>query len=149
MLSPGVHLKLPVIDIVHVQSVRQRAQYIRGQTVITKDAKSLCVGSSLYFEVVDIERLHRSIHNAHDTIEQMVQAAICEYVSNVNLIEFSRASLQLFVARELFLDRYGLRFILFAVNEIAIVRTFRIADGAIGSFTGYDQRLEVGEVLRS
>ncbi len=152
LLRAGIHLKLPIIDKVYKQPIRLRAQFVKGQTVTSADGKTLTIAGAIQYEIVDLLRLYRTLHNAHDVIEQKVQATLALYCAGVDAEWITPECLRDEVKQAVDLTTFGMRSRGYTVTNIAMVRTLRIVTGEIGDFTGYDQRLEtsfaVGESAR-
>lgn len=142
LLRPGIHLKLPIIDVVYMQPIRLRAHYVKEQTLTTSDGKTITLASALQYEIDDLLLMYRTLHNAHDTIEQQTQSIVAGYIHRRKLSEITPVELEEFVAESLDLERYGLCVRAFHLTNFAISRAYRFISGEIGSFTGYDQRLE-------
>lgn len=148
VLKPGLHWKFPVIDIVHVQPVRPRSQYLSEQTLTAADGVTVTVCSSVQYEVADIAVLYQTLHNAHDTLEQETAAAIANYVSASDASTFSIDAAIAHVTGALRWERYGIRLLRFSISDFARARSHRLITGNVGRYTSYDQRLEVGEGAR-
>jgi regulator of protease activity HflC (stomatin/prohibitin superfamily) len=142
LLQPGVHFKLPLFDSVYMQPIRLRAQYVESQTLTTSDGKTLSLAAAIQYEITDLLTLYRTLHNAHDTIGQQVQGELASYVYAHRLDELKPSNAEKFLADTMDLSQYGLRVHKFKLTNFAVVRTYRLISGEIGSFTGYDQRIE-------
>lgn len=142
LLQPGVHFKLPLFDTVFMQPIRLRSQYVGSQTLTTVDGKSISLASAIQYEIVDLLTLYRTLHNAHDTIEQKVQGVIADYIVTCRLESLRPDVLNEHLHAALDLSKYGLRVHQFDVTNFVVVRTHRLISGDLGNFTGYDQRLE-------
>ncbi len=147
LLGPGVHMKYPVIDVVYMQPIRVRAQHIGSQTITTKDKKTVSLASALQYKIDDLLRLYSTLHNAHDTIEQIIHGHIATFVRETELEEINAAALESYIADSLDLKQYGLELVRFKLTNFAAVRTYRFISGEVGQFTGYDQRLETDRVI--
>lgn len=141
-LDPGIHLKLPLVDIVYMQPIRVRAQHIQSQTLTTVDGKAVSLSAALQYEIVDLLRLYRTLHNAHDTIEQKVQGVVAGYVFGKRLDQLQPNALEDELLRTLDIEQFGLKLHGFNLTSFAHVRSYRLINGEIGAYTGYDQRLE-------
>lgn len=142
ILYPGIHLNLPIIDTVYLQPTRIRAQHIHDQTVTTRDGKAVSLASSLQFSIADLLTVYEKIHNAHDLLEQKVQSLVSETVYSNNLEILTPSMVENAVIGQLDLSEYGLKVHGFSITSFAVVRTFRLINGEMSSWTGYDQRFE-------
>jgi hypothetical protein len=142
LLEPGIHVKLPIIDVVFMQAVRSRAQWITHQTLTTSDGKNVSLASGLQYEITNLLKLYETLHNPHDTIEQQVHGVIADYIFGRKLAELKPEALNQHVMDTLRLDVYGITAIDFKVTSFVVVRTLRLINGEVGTITGYDQRIE-------
>ena len=142
LLGPGIHIKFPIVDIVYMQPIRVRAQHIGSQTLTTNDKKTVSLASALQYQITDLLKLYSTLHNAHDTIEQMTQGLVSSYVRAADLDTINGNELEQHIINELKISQYGIEVIGFRLTSFTAVRTYRLISGEIGAFTGYDQRLE-------
>lgn len=142
LLHTGIHLKLPLVDIVYMQPIRVRSHYIEDQTITLKCGKTITIASSLQYEIDDLLKLYDTLHNAHDTIEQKVKGAIFKFLSTKKLEDIELDECVDQVTASIDLGQYGLNVISFEITDYAVNRTYRLINSGIGKFTGYDQRLE-------
>jgi len=142
LLRPGVHFKMPLFDLIYMQPIRLRAQYVESQTLTTADGKTVAMAAAIQYEIKDLLTLYRTVHNAHDTIAQQVQATLASYVFLHRLDELKPQDAEKHLFNTMDLSQYGLKVHKFQLTNFAVVRTYRLISGEIGSFTGYDQRLE-------
>ena len=142
LLNPGIHAKLPIVDTIYMQPIRVRAAYIGDQTLTTRDGKAVSLSASIRYEITDLMRLYKTLHNAHDTIEQQAQGVIAQYVYAHELSALSPSDIQEHAEHGLDLNQYGLRVHKITLTSFAVVRTYRLISGEIGAYTGYDQRLD-------
>ena len=153
LLDPGIHLRLPIVDVVYMQPIRLRAQQVHNQTLTTIDGKCISLASALQYEIADLLLVYKTLHNAHDTINQIIQSHIAEFVIGTELIDLSPKGVERYVLGKLDLGSFGLTVRGFHVTDFAVVKTYRLIQGDIGDYTGYDQRFEtslaMGEPPRS
>ena len=142
LLTAGLHLKLPIVDKVYKQPIRLRSQFINGQTVTSADGKTIAISGAFQFEITDLLMLYRTLHNAHDVIEQRVQSIVALYCEDAAAAAITPERLSGEVKDALDLTPFGIRSRGYAVTDIAIVRPLRIVTGELGRYTSYDQRLE-------
>ncbi len=79
-LPPGLHLRVPILDEVHKQSVRMRCCLIPTQTLSSADGHTLIVGATLGYAIADVELLYRGLHHAEDTVSQLAASFIAAEV---------------------------------------------------------------------
>jgi len=142
LLPPGIHFKMPMFDVVYMQPIRVRAQHVKNQTLTTNDGKIVSLASALQYEIKDLLKMYETLHNAHDIIEQRTQSVISRYMSANLFEEIKPREIEVHLLEELDLSEFGLSIHNFSITDFAVVRVYRLINGDIGSFTGYDQRLE-------
>jgi hypothetical protein len=142
LLQPGVHFKLPLFDVVYMQPIRLRAQYVGSQTMTTADGKAISLASAIQYEITDLLMLYRTLHDVHDTIEQQVQGVLGGYIYSQRLGDLKPCSAEKHLVDSLDLSQYGLKVHNFKLTNFAVVRTYRLISGEIGHFTGWQNRLE-------
>lgn len=142
LLGPGIHLNLPIIDSVYLQPIRVRAQHIFQQTITTKDGKAVSLASSLQFSITDLLTVYEKVHNAHDLLEQKVQSIVSQTVYSKSLNDLSPEIIEKNLINSLDLSQFGLTVHGFSITSFAVVKTYRLVNGDMGSYTGYDQRFE-------
>jgi regulator of protease activity HflC (stomatin/prohibitin superfamily) len=126
VLGPGVHLRIPYLDVVYRQSNRLRLVDISTQTVTTRDGKSLTIGAALAFSVADIQKLYQTLHHAEGTLLNLAAAAIADQVSRRSLVECEPMELAAAVTGLLHLESYGLQDGAVRITDFAAIRAHRL-----------------------
>jgi regulator of protease activity HflC (stomatin/prohibitin superfamily) len=125
-LGPGIHLRLPFIDAVFIQSIRRRMLHLPTQTVATKDGKTVTLGGAAAYEIADVRKLYETLHDAAGTIENLCLCAIAEVVATHQASE----CLPIFIGNEatklVKFEDYGLGGAQICVTDFAFVKTFRL-----------------------
>lgn len=147
LLLPGVHVRFPFIDIIYMQPIRTRAQHIGSQTLTTKDKKSVSLSSALQYNIMDLLKLYQTLHNAHDTIEQITQGHVGTFIRKQELDGIDADDLEKYILDNLNLEQYGLKAVGFKLTSFTSVRTYRLISGEIGAFTSFQQRLDTDRVM--
>lgn len=147
LIGPGLHFKMPFFDTVYMQAIRVRAQHIHNQTLTTKDGKSLTLASAIQYQITDLLTVYEKIHNAHDLIEQKVQSSVANNVYSRPLSEITPSELELMVLKDLNFEEFGLEIKGFNITAFALVKSYRLINGDMGSYTGYDQRFDTDTVM--
>jgi hypothetical protein len=125
-MAPGLHLCIPVLDKVHVQNSRLRIVNVPTQTLSTSDGKTLIVGGSLCFRIVDLEKLLATLHQPEDALIELVQERVANHVSSSSSIGLTSATAAPDISRTLAVEHYGLAEVRFFVTDFAFVRTLRL-----------------------
>jgi len=127
-LQPGVHLRIPFVDAVHVQSVRMRLATMSMQTVMTKDRQALTVAGALGYAVGDIERLYQTLHHAEDTLTNLSMTAVAECAAIQRAEDLTPEKLALFTTQAVIgaFATYGLVDVSIRITDFAFLRTYRL-----------------------
>lgn len=136
-LGPGIHLKLPIVDVVYKQSVRLRVALLPTQTVSTVDGHTAVVGATVSYTISDVEALYQKLHHAEDTVVQIAAAELTDIVTQTAKADISVLGMGNHITKRLApkLEAYGLSDILVCVTDFAFVKTFRLVS---------DHRYQVG-----
>lgn len=126
VLQPGPHPRIPFFDRIFVQSVRQRTISEDGQTITTKDGKTLTLNLVVTYSIRDLAKLYMSISNPEVTLLNRIQGVIAEEVSKRVSTEITPKSLTDAVQANLPAGDWGLADIVVGVSTFAIVRTYRV-----------------------
>jgi regulator of protease activity HflC (stomatin/prohibitin superfamily) len=85
--DPGLHLIIPVVDVMHRVSLRIVTMPIQSQGIITRDNVSVDVSAVAYFRVVDAVRSVVAIENVYSAIDQIAQTTLRKVVGQHTLDE--------------------------------------------------------------
>jgi regulator of protease activity HflC (stomatin/prohibitin superfamily) len=138
-LTPGIHLKLPIVDTIYVQSVRMRISGLPRQTVTTKDGKTVTITGSVGYAIANIQQLYNTLHHPEDAIQKRAQALIANFISSRKAKDCTADAIEAGLADHLrdTLSCYGIEDTRIFVSDLAIVRTYRlIGDNAWGMYGG-------------
>jgi regulator of protease activity HflC (stomatin/prohibitin superfamily) len=125
-LSAGIHLRIPFLDQVFVQTVRMRVATIPTQTVTAADGRTITIGATVGYAIRDVERLYMTLHDAEDTIVNMAARAIADAVASAQPHEMSAAGVGAQATLRLELEQYGLADADIRVTDFALVRAYRL-----------------------
>jgi regulator of protease activity HflC (stomatin/prohibitin superfamily) len=85
--SPGLHVIVPFIDVLHRVSLRIVTMPIQSQGIITRDNVSVDVSAVAYFKVVDAVKSVVAIENVNAAIDQIAQTTLRKVVGQHTLDE--------------------------------------------------------------
>lgn len=143
-LGPGIHLRIPFLDRVYVQSVRLRTIEDSGTTATTKDGKTVTISFALSFSIVSMIDFYRSMASPEQTLTTRVSASIVEAVAQLESSEVSQASIQ-GAASVGDTDAFGLSEIDIQITAVAVCRTYRVLSRAYRSGVGLGDLDGAGE----
>lgn len=132
LIEPGWHFIIPYVDKVYVQSVRRRVTDLSKQTLTTRDGKTITVAGSLGYEITDIRKLYESLHHPEDTLANMTQAAIADFICRHDVGDLGVDDVTHAITDEMDFEQYGISNTNVVFNDFAVVRTYRI----IGDYGG-------------
>jgi len=127
-LQPGVHLRIPFLDTVHVQSVRMRLATMSMQTVMTRDRQALTVAGALGYAVGDIEQLYQTLHHAEDTLTNLSMTAVAECAAIADAADLTPEKLAHFATQAVAgkFTTFGLVDVAIRITDFAFLRTYRL-----------------------
>lgn len=127
VLKAGFHLRIPVIDVVYMQSVRRRVSSIGQQTLTTADKQTVTLTAALGYAIDDVEAVYRGLHHAEDTLVQLSRQRIAQYVATHPLATCMPADLERLAGQlNLELELYGFVAPELRVTDFAVVKTYRL-----------------------
>jgi len=141
LLEPGIHVKFPIIDKIHIQPIRLRVICTSDQSIMTADQKVVILAGSLSYRIIDLLKLYETLHNPTETIEQQVLGIISSCVFKTNLADLSPEILVDAVNEQIDLTDYGLENAGFFLTCFASVRTYRLISGELGKYQDYESLL--------
>jgi regulator of protease activity HflC (stomatin/prohibitin superfamily) len=129
-LYSGIYFRIPYLDSTYVQECRIRSMSICLQTLTTKDLKTVTINSALVYQIVDVEKLYKTLYHPEATISNMAMSEISDFVFKNNLTDVNPQAIEKWVMSKLKADDFGLKFEALRITNFASVRTFRlIQDG--------------------
>jgi regulator of protease activity HflC (stomatin/prohibitin superfamily) len=85
IVDPGLHLRVPVIDVVRRVDMRTQTVDLMGQSAITKDNISVGIDAVVFMRAEDAEKLITQIINYRDAVSKYAQTAIRNIIGQYNL----------------------------------------------------------------
>jgi hypothetical protein len=126
LLGPGLHFRIPYLDVVYKQSVRLRWTTMTSQTVTTRDSHTLTMSGQLGYEIANIETLYDSLHQAENAIRSLASGAVARYVHSHDLTECKPDIIELGAGALLDLEKYGLVYRSLQLTTFCRVKTYRL-----------------------
>lgn len=148
LLGPGIHLKIPYVDLVFGQCSRRRIKIIPSQTVTTRDGVVITLSGAVGFSVKDVEKLYSKLSHVEDTIEALVCGLVSQYVFSADYAHCDPRAIEKCVREELRLDEYGLGDQEFYITNFAKTKALRLITGEIKQWqagSGIDINLQQGQ----
>lgn len=130
VLEAGLHLRIPFLDRVYVQTTRMRVVQSTIQTLTTRDGKTVTVLMSLGYTIEDIYKLYNTLYHTEQTLCNMMQGIIADEIYARDLIDCIPSRLEELVSGKMKGEDYGLDFKYLKITGFAVVKTYRlIQDG--------------------
>lgn len=140
LLGPGVHMRIPLVDKVFIQSTRTRYSSIPSQTLTTLDRKVVTISGLIAYGIVDLETLYNTLDHGEVAVESMAQGVISEAVGNTYLSHLDVAEVHKLLL-DMDLSRYGLSVVDASITDVVCPpKTYRLITGPLGrEFFSTDQ----------
>jgi len=122
----GIHFKVPYLDAIFKQNCRLRITDCGHQTITTRDDRTITLTGQLRYRVADVTPLYTKLHMAEETIIQLIQECIADFVTVRDRDQAGPEKITKHVNEELDLKQYGLSELKFAICDYAVVRTYRL-----------------------
>lgn len=127
VLKAGLHLRIPFIDRVYVQTTRLRVVQLAPQTLTTKDGKCITLVLNMGYNIVDIKALYSTLFHAEQTLANMISGAVSDIISSRDLAECGPAFIE--KQAEIYMQQrneFGLHFEYVKITTFAVVKTYRL-----------------------
>lgn len=129
-LKKGIYFKIPYLDSVYVQEIRQRVVNMPVQTVTTLDDKTVTFSAVIGYTVDNIEKLYQTLYHPEQTIINIAMSESTEHLRKINLKEISFDEIETKILDKINSSTYGVNINYYKMTNFASVRTFRlIQDG--------------------
>lgn len=126
VLQPGVHLRIPMADETIAVNTRLRIAAVPSQTITTTDGKTVTIGGSVGYKIVDPLEAMLALAQPHNTCPALVQAAISEYVADNSSSAITIPELEYHACTALNGRIKGIEVEFVRVVDYAVVKTFRL-----------------------
>jgi len=94
LLVPGIHLRVPWLDRVYLQSVRTRVVTISGQTISTLDKRVVTISFMAQYRIVDILKLYHELAMPDGVIKAESAAKVADYITSRRMADISLRGLE-------------------------------------------------------
>ena len=132
-INPGIHLRIPLIDAIYKQNIRYRACDAGSQTLTTQCGDTITFSGSIRYRISDVLKMYEKVHAVADTIKQEVMARVTQYVVTNDTKDCTAKAISEHVTTNLDFSQYGFEDVEFFLTDFAMVKTFRLINGDIGS----------------
>lgn len=133
-IPPGIHLRIPFVDAVFMQSVRFRACSIDSQTLTTRDSSTITLAGSMRYRIDAIEKMYLMVYNVADTVKQEIQGAVTQYVITHDACDCTPEKMHAYVSSTLDFSKYGFADVEFFLTNFAKVKTYRLINGNLEQY---------------
>ena len=129
--DPGLHLIIPVVDVLRRVSLRIVTMPIQSQGIITRDNVSVDISAVAYFKVVDATKSVVAIENVDAAINQIAQTTLRKVVGqhtlDETLSETDRINLDIREILDLTTLEWGVAVTLVELKDIQLPDTMKRA----------------------
>lgn len=126
VLSPGPHWRIPFVDRLFVQSVRLRTITDSGQTVTTRDGKTLTISLAVSYAIEDISKLYGAVSNPECTLFNQIQGGVAKIVSQGLSGELTKEDVETGALIGIPTEAWGLGSVRLVVTSFVYSRAFRL-----------------------
>jgi len=84
-VEPGLHFRVPFLDVVRRVDMRTQTVDLKGQSAITKDNISVGIDAVVFMTIESPERIITQIVNYRDAVSKYAQTAIRNIIGQYNL----------------------------------------------------------------
>ena len=128
-LKPGFHFKRPLsIDQIYTVNVKPQIIDIAAQSLETLDGIPVVVAGAIEYSVEDVKKLFLNVQDYDDSLVNLGQILIAEYVTSSSNQDCTRESIQKAVKRRLkdSARKWGINIKRFGVTDLAEHKVYRI-----------------------
>ena len=123
--GPGLHRRIPYVDVLYRQTTRLHFSSIDPQTVTTLDNQTVTFAGVFGYVIKDLHTLYHSMQSPETTMQALVHGALAQYISTHAWTECDPDTVEQAVINELDIERYGLGEPQLSLTTYARVRTYR------------------------
>jgi hypothetical protein len=125
-IGPGIHWKIPHVDLIYKQSTRRRYSTFGPATITTRDGATITLAGSVGYSIDDLDKLYDGLHHPEDAIRSLCSGAVTQYIVTHDLAECAPDTVVTQCRDNLDLGRFGLYVEQFMLTTYARVRTYRL-----------------------
>lgn len=124
--GPGLHFRVPYLDVVYRQEVRLHFASLAPQTVTTTDGKTVTFAGVIGYEIDDLKTLYATMQNPELTVASLAVGAVAQHLSSHAEAECDPDMVEQAAVNELDLGQYGLKNPRLYLTTYAKVRAYRL-----------------------
>jgi hypothetical protein len=125
-VGPGLHFRVPYLDVVYRQEVRLHFSSLSPQTVTTTDGKTITFAGIIGYEIGDVLKLYQTMQNPDLTVQSLAIGALAQHIATHADAECEPDLVEQAVVNDLDLEQYGLKNPRLSLTTYARVRTYRL-----------------------
>jgi SPFH domain / Band 7 family len=124
LTPPGVHVAIPLLDVVYVQNVRMHVVNTPSQKVALPDGRTVAVITAVGFAVDDMLKVYRAVQHVDEAVYAWTTSAITAAITEAGKFDRVAIEVQARKAVEEKAREWGLRIDLFCVTDFAYARVY-------------------------
>ncbi len=124
LLKPGIHIRIPLLHAIYIQTIRMRVVTLPPQTIATRSGKLMTISAVYGYSISDIVKVYETLHHPEMTISNMVLSEIATYLMNNSEVEAEE--IQEEVLKKLCELEYGLTFSYVRIISFCQVKALRL-----------------------
>jgi len=129
-VGPGLHFKIPLIQLIEVTDVATTTDNLPPQTLTTKDGRSVTAAGIVKYNVKDVRPLFTAVVNRMDVLRDVSLGAIARVVRErtwdeaQNSVGAMEKEVRDAIASEV--NKFGFKVERFTFSDFGVVRTIRL-----------------------
>ena len=143
VLDPGILFQVPFIDRVYIQNMRERVAATTSQALTTRDGVTITLCAALRFEIVDIRPMYTRLHQASETICQIVEGEFSKYIIMNDAKDCTPDKVLAHVLGRVDLSKFGLKLNDLFLTDFVKVKTYRLIQGGLDRYTSASIQTDV------
>jgi len=124
--GPGIHFRIPYVDVVYRNTTRLHFTAIDPQTVTTQDGQTITFAGVFGYVIEDMQQLYQTVQHADSTMQALVMGALAQYIETHDRAECQPDVIEQAVVNEVDIAQYGLAQPQLSLTTFAVVRTYRL-----------------------
>lgn len=148
LMRPGVHLCIPFLDRIYVQSVRLQCFTTSGHSISSRDGKILTISLAIRFQIEDIVQVYQKLSNPQHMIVVEALSWASKVIARSDAATINPEYLTREINEEMACDGWGLKDVHVDIIGFATARCYRLitGDGWVQAGRNIDQPEFSGEV---
>lgn len=127
-LKPGIHLKLPLVEVGHSAHVKPDTMEIESLPITTVDGKTIMIGAGIEFDVTDIRKFLWENNDAPSNMRDIMRMELSDYLEDKEWTDIRKKTTKNAIQKNLQrrFDNLGVRILDFKFTTKLEVRAYKL-----------------------